>query len=394
MGSGVNPEMLTIEPTREALDPTIRIELPHRRMAGARMAEVVKPRPATSNSVLTLLFEDNERYEIVEEIGRGGMAVVFRGRHKVLGLPVAIKVLSTQFADHPTTIARFRLEAQSVARLRHPNILAVYDYGEEGDYAYLVSELVENGSLRDKLGAPLPLPYVLTIATQVASALDFIHGEGVLHRDIKPGNILLTKDGRPVLADFGLAKILERPSELTDMGTILGSPESISPEQVLGEEIDERSDVYCFGVVLYQMLAGSAPFVNEKPVRTIWAHAYAEVPSPRTYNPELSEEIEQVLLKALAKNPDERYQTAGELVQALKDASVLAMTKQHRAAVAQAASARPEPVTVEEPRSPEAASAPAPVAAARPSWLRPFAACGEALRRLFGGREQGKPSRA
>src|SRR5581483_11851490 len=155
-----------------------------------------------------------------------------------------------------------------------------------------------------------------------ASALDYAHSQGILHRDIKPSNILLTKEGDPILADFGLAKILERPSNLTDVGTILGSPEYMSPEQALGQELDERSDVYSFAVLLYEMFTGSPPFEGETPTRTILAHASENPPSPRAKNPNLSEQVELVLLKALSKDPADRYARAGELVHALKIASI------------------------------------------------------------------------
>jgi serine/threonine protein kinase len=267
------------------------------------------------------------QYQLIEEIGRGGMAIVYRAHHPGLGIDVAIKVISTQFAADDQFVARFRLEAQSVARLRHPNILQVYDFGEDLGTAYLVSQFVDGGSLWDKLGSPLPTHYVNQLATKIASALDYAHSHGILHRDIKPGNILLTKEGDPILADFGLAKILERPSHLTDAGTVLGSPEYMSPEQALGHDIDERSDVYSLAVVIYEMLTGSPPFECETPTRTILAHAYDPLPSPRLKNPNLTEQVERVLIRALAKDPGDRYQQAGELVHALKVASITLTSK-------------------------------------------------------------------
>lgn len=313
------------------------------------------------------------QYQLIEEVGRGGMAIVYRAHHPGLGIDVAVKVISTQFASDPNFVARFRLEAQSVARLRHPNILQVYDFGEDNGVAYLVSQYVDGGSLWDKLGSPLSTHYVNQVATQVASALDYAHGHGILHRDIKPGNILLTKEGDPILADFGLAKILERPSHLTDVGTILGSPEYMSPEQALGQEMDERSDVYSMAVVLYEMLTGSPPFEFETPTRTILAHAYDPLPSPRTKNPDLSEQTERVLYKSLAKDPAERYQRAGEMIHALKVASITLTSKP------KVASWPPRPLDRAEPAggSPAVADAAVPATTApsrpRPRWFLPAA---------------------
>jgi serine/threonine-protein kinase len=298
------------------------------------------------------------QYQLIEEIGRGGMALVYRAHHRGLGIDVAVKLISTHFASDQSFVERFRVEAQSVARLRHPNILQVYDFGEDEGVAYLVSQFVEGGSLWDKLGSPLPAHYVNQVVTKVASALDYAHSQGILHRDIKPSNILLTKEGDPILADFGLAKILERPSNLTDVGTILGSPEYMSPEQALGQDLDERSDVYALAVVLYEMLTGSPPFEGETPTRTILAHAYDAPPTPRTRNPNLSEQTERVLLKALAKDPNDRYQRAGELVHALKVASIT-LSSNPRAG---SWPPKPFPLVEATPSPSGARPAPAPVA--------------------------------
>jgi hypothetical protein len=248
------------------------------------------------------------------------MAVVYRAQHPGLGKDVAVKVISTRFLSDATFIERFRVEAQAGALLRHPNIVRVHDYGEDQGVAYLAMELVDGGCLVDRLGRPLPWTYVEQIATQIGSALDYAHDHGVIHRDIKPSNILLTRTGEPMLADFGLAKILERPSQLTDAATLLGSAEYMAPEQALGKEVDPRADIYSFAVVLFEMMTGSPPFAHETVARTILAHAYEPLPSPRLRNPDLPEAVDHVFLKALAKDPGLRYPRARELVHALEAA--------------------------------------------------------------------------
>jgi hypothetical protein len=251
------------------------------------------------------------------------MATVYRSHHPGFGIPVAVKVIAPELARDASFRARFRLEAQAVARLRHPNILQVYDAGEDDGVAYLVSQLVDGGSLADRLGVPLPLPFVNHVATQVASALDYAHEQGVLHRDIKPANILLTRDDEPILADFGLARVAECRSDQVDAGLALGSAEYMSPEQASGRSGDARADLYSFAVVLYEMLTGAPPYRYGTATRTILAHTYDPLPSPRMANPNLSGQIERVLLKALAKDAGQRYPSAGELAGALKAASIV-----------------------------------------------------------------------
>src|SRR5262245_26078042 len=239
-------------------------------------------------------------YEIQEQIGRGGSGTVYKALHAGLARYAALKVLPERFAQEPAFLHRFQREARIVASLRHPNILSVYDFGEQHGVFYIVTEFVPGGTLRDLLGRPMPLPRALTLATPMANALDYAHNHGILHRDIKPANILLREDGKPVLADFGLANILATHNELTPIGSVVGTPQYMSPEHASSEQIDARSDVYSFAVMLYEMMTGSVPFDEESPAATIVAHLYAPCPPPSARNPDLPEQIDAILLRALA----------------------------------------------------------------------------------------------
>ena len=257
------------------------------------------------------------RYRIVETLGRGGMATVFRAHDPSLDRSVAIKVLRSYEAPDPKFTARFTREAQTIANLRHPNILQVYDFGEDKGFSYIVSELVTGGTLYDKLrGRSLPLDEVLRYIRPLADALDDAHSQGVIHRDIKPGNILLDAEERPILADFGLARIVAS-THLTRAQEALGTPEYMSPEQALGAEADHRSDLYAFGIVIYQMLLGATPFHADQIASTMMAHVHQPVPMPTVLNPGLEPRTEATLLKALAKDPNDRFQSAGQLIEAL-----------------------------------------------------------------------------
>jgi serine/threonine protein kinase len=198
-----------------------------------------------------------DRYEIIELIGEGGMATVYRARQPRLQRDVAVKVMQPALAADPTFRQRFEREAQTAANLRHPNILTVHDYGEsDGGQLYLVVEYMRGGALRDALERGMALEKAVEIAAQIAEALDYAHGQGVVHRDVKPNNILLTRDERPLLADFGLVKPIQGDRRLTATGVMLGTPDYMAPEQVQGEEVDGRADVYALGVMLYEMLTG------------------------------------------------------------------------------------------------------------------------------------------
>jgi putative two-component system response regulator len=249
------------------------------------------------------------------------MAAVYRAYHPGLDRYVAIKVLPDFFADDPNYRERFQQEARSVARLKHPNILEVYDFGYEEGLAYLVLELIEGGTLADRVGKPMDLREVIAILEPLAAALDHAHAHGILHRDIKPSNILLHKDGTPVLADFGLAKLLGSLRRLTSSGTVMGTPEYMSPEQAGDDPMGPSSDRYSLAVVAYEMLTGRVPFQADTPAAVLLSHVTKAMPATRELRGELSAHIEDVLRRALAKAPEDRYQSAAEFVTALKPAA-------------------------------------------------------------------------
>src|SRR5947209_16711271 len=260
-------------------------------------------------------------YKIIERIGRGGMATVYRAYHPALDRFVAIKALPDFFADDPLYRERFQQEARSVAHLKHPNILEIFDFGYEDGLAYLVLELVDGGTLADRLGQPLDLREAVRLLSQVAGALDHAHQHGILHRDIKPSNILIHTDGTAVLADFGLAKMAGSLRRLTSSGTVMGTPEYMSPEQAADEPIGPASDLYSFAVVAYEMLTGRVPFHAETPAAILLSHVTKPMPSTRELRGELSAHIEEVLRRALAKRPEDRFHTAAAFVAALKPAA-------------------------------------------------------------------------
>jgi putative two-component system response regulator len=260
-------------------------------------------------------------YQIVARIGRGGMATVYKAHHAALDRDVAIKVLPDFFAEDEAYRERFQQEARSVAHLKHPNILNVFDFGQERGITYLVLELVEGGTLADRLGRPVHLEDVIRIMRPIASALDHAHSQGVLHRDIKPSNILLHRDGTPVLADFGLAKMAGATRSLTATGTVLGTPEYMSPEQGAGEPIGPPSDRYSLAVVAYEMLTGRVPFEADTPAAVLLSHINKAVPPTRELVGELSLHVEDALRKALAKSPIERFDSATKFVAALTPAA-------------------------------------------------------------------------
>jgi putative two-component system response regulator len=259
-------------------------------------------------------------YRILERIGRGGMATVFKAHHAALDRCVAVKVLPDFFAEEEEYRERFQQEARSVARLKHPNILDVFDFGQDGGVTYLVLELIEGGTLADRMGSPIELQQVVELLRPIASALDHAHSVGILHRDIKPSNILLHRDGTPVLADFGLAKMAS-VRKLTASGIVMGTPEYMSPEQVVGEQIGPASDLYSLGIVVYEMLTGRVPFHAETPAAVLLSHMNKAMPPAPELTGELSSHAEEVLRKALAKAPQDRFRTAADLVAALTPAA-------------------------------------------------------------------------
>ena len=265
------------------------------------------------------------RYRIIEQVGRGGMATVFRCHDPNLDRYVAVKVLPSFQAEDPTFTARFTQEAQTVASLSHPSILAIYDFGEDKGFSYIVTELVPGGDLQDKLkGKPLPVEEVLKYMGPLAEALDYAHGQGIVHRDLKPANVLLDSEDRPILADFGLARMLESATRFTQASQALGTPEYMAPEQAMGADADSRSDLYAFGIMIYQMLLGETPFRADTPAATLMAHVHKPLPLPTSLVPDLPIRLEALLLKALAKEPDDRFQSGGDLIRSIEVAAGLA----------------------------------------------------------------------
>src|SRR4051812_39883496 len=262
----------------------------------------------------------NDRYEVQRRIARGGMADVYLARDLLLDRPVALKVLFPEFATDPSFVERFRREAQSAANLSHPNIVNVYDSGEANGTYFIVMEYVEGRSLSQILRdeGPLSPDRAADITTDIAAALGFAHRNGVIHRDVKPGNVLISPIGQVKVTDFGIARAVSTQENLTQTGTVMGTATYFSPEQARGEQVDPRSDVYSLGIVLYETLTGKPPFSGENPVAVAYKHVQ-EVPAPpREATPAIPVSLEAITLKALAKNPANRYQSADELAADLR----------------------------------------------------------------------------
>ena len=266
------------------------------------------------------------KYEILAELGRGGFAVVYKARDVALDRIVALKVLRPALSDDPDFVARFKQEARAVAGLKHSHIVTVYDAAQIDGQLIITMQYVEGRTLREELAqGPLPLDRALTILEQIAGALDYAHQRGVVHRDVKPANILLENTGQGVhatLLDFGLAKAMEASTALTSQGTLLGSPEYMAPEQAdpnRANEIGPAADRYALGIVTYQLLTGRVPFPGNTPA-TLNAHLNLKPTDPHTLRAEVSPQVSTILLKMLAKSPADRYASAGEFVQALRSA--------------------------------------------------------------------------
>jgi tetratricopeptide (TPR) repeat protein len=262
-------------------------------------------------------------YQIVEQLGSGGMATVFKAYHANLDRYVAMKVLHPAFKQDPNFLARFQREARIVANLQHPAIVPVYDFNEHQGQPYLVMRFIDGETLKARLGrGELLLPEVIRVLRPVGEALQYAHGQGVLHRDVKPSNILLTADGGVFLADFGLARIAQAGESTLSQDALVGTPQYISPEQARGEpQLDVRTDVYSLGVVMYELLIGRVPYQADTPYAVIHDHIYAPLPLPRSIKPTFPETLERILLKALAKERDDRYASVAALMSALEAAA-------------------------------------------------------------------------
>jgi eukaryotic-like serine/threonine-protein kinase len=264
--------------------------------------------------VLPLLL--GGRYELVEEIARGGMATVYRAMDLLLDREVAVKVLDRSLSRNPSFVSRFKREARAAARLNHPNIVSHYDYGCERDIYFIVMELVPGRSL-SRLGAAgdrLTTQRAAEIALDVAQALECAHGGGVIHRDITANNVMISGT-RTKVADFGIAHLAAGNDDRTTAknGVIVGTAAYLSPEQARGGRVDERSDVYSLGIVLYEMLTGRVPFQADSPLATAHMHLLQPVPPPSLLNPEIPAGLETIVMSALAKDADDRYQNASEI---------------------------------------------------------------------------------
>ena len=253
-----------------------------------------------------------ERYQLTTHLARGGMADVYQGVDSLLDRKVAIKILHSQFSMDEAFVTRFRKEAQAAANLTHPNIVGIYDWGQLDSTYFIVMELVDGRSLREvlKSSGPLLPRRAVEISSEVAAALSVAHRSGLVHRDVKPGNILLAPDGTVKVTDFGIARAWNDSQELTKTGAVMGTATYFSPEQAQGQPADERSDVYSLGIVLFEMLTGKTPFRGDSPVAVAYQHVSQAAVAPSTINPDVSPELDALVLKALSKSPEDRYQTA------------------------------------------------------------------------------------
>lgn len=281
------------------------------------------------------MFRINEQvgpYLIEQQIGQGGMATVYKAYHKRLDRPVALKVLHTIYQDDETFAARFEREARLIARLEHPNIVQVYDFAEREGSPYLVMRFVEGDTLKHRMkDGPLSLPRINTIVESVGAALAYAHSNSVLHRDVKPSNIMIDPEGRIFLMDFGLARLIQGGEPTLSQDMLLGTPQYISPEQARGDEdIDQRADLYSLGIVIFQMVTGRVPFMADTPYAIVHDQIYTPAPLPSHINPRVTKEVEGFLMQALSKDSAHRFQQADEMVSAFREAVEAASQVKHR----------------------------------------------------------------
>jgi eukaryotic-like serine/threonine-protein kinase len=258
----------------------------------------------------TLIGETVGRYKIVAELGRGGLAVVYRAIDNLLERSVALKMILPGQQQSEQFLRRFQREAKTLAQLSHSNIVKVLDYGEYQGVPFLVMEFIPGGTLADRMAQPMAAGEAAALLVPVAQALSHAHQRKVVHRDIKPANILINESGQPMLSDFGIAKLTEtdESQSLTGTGVLIGTPAYMAPEQIQGRPVDGRTDVYALGIVLFELVTGRRPYTANTPIELTLKHLHEPVPRPRQYARDLPPEVEQAIMKAMAKKPEDRFQ--------------------------------------------------------------------------------------
>lgn len=272
-------------------------------------------------SLLSVTSALEERFQILRELGHGGMGVVLQAYDKQLKEQVAIKVLSPLVGRNPEAIERLRREVSAARRVTHPNVIRIHDVSEAGGLSYISMEYFEGVNLKEYIrqNGPLSIVRAFQIMDQIADGLEEAHRNGVIHRDLKSQNVIINRANQIKIIDFGLARS-QHLDGMTATGLIMGTPEYMSPEQVAGKSVDERSDIYAFGIILYELLTGRVPFTGESAISIGFKQIKDDPPTPRTFNPGIPEELERVILKALNKDPLERYHSCSELKQELQRA--------------------------------------------------------------------------
>jgi len=279
---------------------------------------------AMQENPLALSMEDSlvgqtlGAYRLVGRLGQGGMATVYKAYEPALDRYVAVKVLPQFFARDPVFVQRFRREAKAVAQLNHPNIVPIYSFGEAGNITYIAMQYVIGDTLKHERGQKFDFDETLRLLMPIARALAYAHQHGIVHRDIKPSNVLISEGGWPLLADFGLAQMAQVSGKLTESGVGMGTPMYMSPEQGQGEKVDQRTDIYSLGIMLYELVTGDVPFRADTPMAIVIKHISAPMPPPRQVNPNIPYDLEALILKATAKNPDDRFQSAEEMALAME----------------------------------------------------------------------------
>jgi eukaryotic-like serine/threonine-protein kinase len=323
---------------------------------------------AVTDQLIGTLFDG--RYKVIRRLGSGGMANVYLAEDQELGRRVAIKILNDRHAHDEQFVERFRREAKSAAGLSHPNVVSIYDRGEaEGTY-YIAMEYLDGRSLKELIVSrgPAPVPVAIDYARQILSALRFAHRNGIVHRDIKPHNVLVGGEGRVKVTDFGIARA-GAASQMTEVGSIVGTAQYLSPEQAKGTTVDQRSDIYSLGIVLYELLTGAVPFTGDTPVEIAMKHISETPAPPSTLRPEVPHDLDLVVTRALAKDPADRYQSAEEmdadLERVLRGAAIARETEESATQILSAPttvmSAQTQATRVAPPRRAAAAPPPPPV---------------------------------